>query len=230
MSGNENALDDRAGYPVVDSRPLKPVSRQGFRRRARSAEDIPSGVGSVLVAQFYDTYEIVPSRTTLTDRRLVEATALILVSIEQRLIEASVVMPSADQQTGIEVRARFRCRVVDPVSLLGGGVHDIGPVLTQYLFGYPRIRMVCVSMSLGDRYAWYQFQQRVVAMLIAYGQVVPVPVLGLSATLADVAVRAVAVETGGLQVHPPAPAYGTASRPAGGDEYRDNNYTWGSQP
>ncbi|GIF12682.1 hypothetical protein [Actinoplanes teichomyceticus] len=225
MAGTEDPLDGRVGYPVISAVALRPLPRRVLRRRAREPEEIPVGVGSVLVAQFHDTYEAVPRRAGLTDRRLVEATALLLVSTQQRLVEASVVMPSADQQTGIEIRARFRCRVADPVALLDSGVHDIGPALTEYLLGYARVRMVCISMSLRDRYAWYQLQQRVVAMLLAYGEVVPVPVLGLSATLADVAVRALAVESGGLRVHPPAPAYGGV-----GDEYRDNNYTWGSQP
>lgn len=226
----EDALDGRVGYPVVSTKRLAPLPRRGLRRRARAPEDIPVGVGAVLVAQFYDTYEAVPRRATLTDRRLVEATALILVSTEQRLVETSVVMPSADRRTGIEIKARFRCRVVDPVALLDSGVHDIGPALTDYLLGYPRIRMVCVSMSLRERYVWYQFQQRVVAMMLAYGEVVPVPVLGLSASLADVAVRSLTVEAEEFEVHPPAPAYGSADGPGSGGEYRDNNYTWGNQP
>ena len=220
MAVTEDALDGRIGYPVVSSVALKPLPRRVLRRRARDPEEIPVGVGAVLVAQFSDTYEAVPRWVTLTDRRLVEATALILVSTEQRLVEVSVVMPAADQQTGIEIRARFRCRVVDPVALLDGGVHDIGPALTEYLFGYPRIRMVCISMSLRDRYAWYQFQQRVVAMLLAYGEFVPVPVLGLSAALADVAVRALAVESEGLR---PGSAFGGSDA---GDEYRGKNYSW----
>jgi hypothetical protein len=240
QASDAGGTDGVAAYPVIASVALKPLRPRRFRRRARDPEDIPGRPGTTLVAQFQDTYEIVPRGVAMTDRLLVDASALLLVSTAQRLVETTVVLPSADPYTAIEVRARFRCRVLDPIAVLDHGGLDIGPLLTEYLLRYPRMRMTCLSMSLTDRAHWYRFQQQVVAMLIAYGEIVPVPIPGLTAVLADVAVTIRPVEQPGLAVAPPAAGDWTTAADAEPEpadpiplqgrsrSFRSHNYTWGN--
>jgi hypothetical protein len=73
--------------------------------------------------------------------------------------------------------------------------------------------MASVSLSIANGASWHRFQQQVIAMLIAYGEIVPVPMPGLDAVLADVAVNVRAVEQTGPTVTPVIDKYDAALTP-----------------
>ncbi|GIE88116.1 hypothetical protein SAMN06264365_110300 [Actinoplanes regularis] len=236
-SDGESGSGGTAAFPVVASVTLRPLPARLFRRRSREPGDIPRRPDTMLVAQFEDAYEVVPRGVALTDRLLVDASVLMLVSTAQRLVRVTVMLPSADPRTAIEVAANFRCRVLDPLVLLQQGGSDVRPLLEEYLLRYSRVRMTCLAMSLSDRFQWYRFQQQVVAMLIAYGEVVPVHVPGLTAVLADVVVSIRPVERPGLSVPPPPPGH-APPEPEEPDPvplrglshtFQPDNYTWESR-
>jgi len=183
MSEPINVLDE-ARFPVVHSVPLNPVKRRPFRRPARTADEIPGQrPGTVLIAQHNDAYELVQRGVRLTDSVLVEATSLLLVSIRRELVETVVVLPSADPYTGLQIRARYQCRVTDALLLLQYGGWDIEPILVEQLLGSARLRMECLRPF--DATTWYRFQQRIIALLIAHGEINSPQLPGLLAQLTD---------------------------------------------
>jgi hypothetical protein len=216
-------------FPVVESISLRAVPRRRFRRASRSAEDIPrQRPGTVLVAQLNDTYQLVPSGAQPHDPVLVKATSLLLVSIRRQLVESAVLLPSADPRNGVQVRARFQCRVTDPVLVLQAGGWDIQPFLIDHLLGYPRLRMAALAQVKQNN--WFEFQQRLLALLIAHSEVSAVQVPGLTATLADAAVtlRPLLHPTARLDDSGASHSWGDASGDSrdGDPTFTPANYRW----
>jgi hypothetical protein len=178
------SVHEETRFPVLRSVPLKPVARRPFRRPARTANDIPEQLpGTVLIARHNDAYEMVQRGTRLTDPILVDATSLLLVSVQRALVETAVVLPAAEQLRGIQIRARFQCRVTDALLLLRGGGWDVEPFLVELLLGSARLRMECLQPV--EPATWYRFQQRIIALLIAHGEINALQLPGLAARLTD---------------------------------------------
>jgi hypothetical protein len=227
-----NADDDNGdmSYPVLEIVQVRAPQRRWFRRATRSELAVPpAGPGRCLVAQLAHGYRKVPFGIGADDPVLAGAVALMLLSTAHRTIAVSVHLPCADTDRVIEVRGGFRCHVDDPIAFLRAGGEDVRDFLSDYLLRFHRVRMTCLAMSLSDRERWQHLRQRVSAMLLAYGEIMPVLVPGVTASLTDVSVGARAVERD--SVSPPPPDFAEAEAPDPGPHRRargrDATYTWG---
>lgn len=228
-------------FPVVHSVALKPLPRRWLRRATRAAEIPAAREGTVLVGQYNDTYELVPSASAPDDPAYTTATMLLLVSTRFQLVPAAVVLASAQPRHGVQISARFECRVTDPVMLLQAGGWNVEPLLAERLSGSAKLRMACLTRF--EPAGWAQFQQTVLALLFAHNELSPPQLPGFSARLADVLITLTPIPggfaegfggdfgTGPQQPAPAAAQYGGADRwdaapPMDGDPDIDRRYRW----
>ncbi|GAA2540759.1 hypothetical protein GCM10010435_05250 [Winogradskya consettensis] len=183
MAGEELGF----GYPVLDSAELEPIKRRMFRRPRRELHEIPrQPPGSVLVFQLGDSYEVLPDTSLRLDAELVvDAVAVAVVSTRQVQREAVAYLPSADPRTCVAVRAVFFCLVTDAQLVLDAGCWDVGPLLSDHLSADPRLRFLTQSTDLHA--GWPHFQRNATARLLAYHEMHPLIVAGLTVRLTDVA-------------------------------------------
>jgi hypothetical protein len=234
------------GYPVIDSAELNPVTTRRFRRSKRALHEIPrQPPGSVLVFQLGDSYEVLPEGTMrLDDQMIVDAVAVAVVSLRQTQREVLALLPGADPRTPVGLRASFFCQVTDPQLVLDAGCWDVTPILHDHLNGDRRLRFMAQIADLNR--GWSHFQRNATARLIAYHELHPLVVPGLTVRLTDIAVepRRLATVPRARSGSGEAPAaarpdadtpYGdrtTDQMPAtdGNPAFMPDNYTWGDQP
>lgn len=187
MAAGERVAPAHNGYPVIDSAELEPIKRRAFRRPRRALHEIPrQPPGSVLVFQLGDSYEVLPDSALRLDAALVvEAVAVAVVSTRQVQREAVTYLPSSDPRTCVAVRASFFCLVTDPQLVLDAGCWDLVPLLAAHLNADPRLRFLTQATDLHT--GWPHFQRNAMARLLAYHELHPLIVPGLTVRLTDVA-------------------------------------------
>ena len=177
------------GYPVIDSADLSPPVRRRFRKRRRELHEIPhQPPGSVLVFQLGDAYEVLPEGALRLDESIVvDAVAVAVVTLRQVQLEVVTRLPTLDERTGIAVRVSFFCQVTDPQLVLDAGCWDAYPILTDHLNGDTRLRFM--AQGTDPHRQWAHFQRNAMARLIAYHELNPLIVPGLTARLSDIVLQ-----------------------------------------
>lgn len=177
------------GYPVTDSAELNPPLRRRFRRRRRELHEIPrQPPGSVLVFQVGDSYEVLPEGMLQLDEQIVvDAVAVAVVSLRQTLVEAVTHLLTADPRISVALRVSYLCQVNDPQLVLDAGCWDAYPILTDYLNRDSRLRFMAQDADLVR--GWPHFQRNAMARLVAYHELNPLIVPGLTVRLSNIAVE-----------------------------------------
>jgi hypothetical protein len=123
-------------YPVIEERALPPVER---RRRFRAPWRDPAGLppqapGTVYVFEHAGRYQGPYSRRVNGgEPYVIDATAVCLVQMRDRLVTVRRSMPSARAGVNLVVSATFRCVVTDPVVVARGGLTDLDSVLATHV-------------------------------------------------------------------------------------------------
>jgi hypothetical protein len=131
-TGSYPVLD---GYPVLEERPLPPVERRLFRLPWRDVTQLPAQApGAVYVFEydgcFQDPYS---RRVNGNELHVVDATAVSLIQLRDRLITVRRLVPSSRTSINLVVSVTFRCVVTDPISVAGGGLTDLDSVLSTHI-------------------------------------------------------------------------------------------------
>jgi len=123
-------------YPVIEERALPPIDRRRvFKAARRDPSTLPSQEpGSVYVFEYNGSYQDPYSRRVAgTESHVVDATAVSLVQIRDRLTTVRRSMPSGRAGANLVVSVTFRCVVTDPVRVAAGGLTDLDSVLATHV-------------------------------------------------------------------------------------------------
>jgi hypothetical protein len=238
------------GYPVIDSAELSPPVRRRLRKRRRELHEIPhQPPGSVLVFQLGDAYEVLPEGALRLDEPIVvDAVAVAVVTLRQMQLEVATRLPTLDGRTCIAVRVSFFCQVTDPQLVLDAGCWDAYPILTDHLNADRRLRFM--AQETDPHQQWAPFQRNATARLIAYHELHPLVVPGLTVRLSDIVLqperlaaptrpRADRDRDSGHSTTPPAPPGpmppagdgrpDSVPEPDGNPAFMPDHYTWGEE-
>ncbi len=123
-------------YPVIEERSLPPVDRpRMFRAAWRDPASLPKQEpGSVYVFEYDGCYQDPYSRRVSgSESHVIDATAVCLVQIRDRLVTVRRSMPSTRAGVNLVVSVTFRCVVTDPVRVATGGLTDLDSVLATHV-------------------------------------------------------------------------------------------------
>ncbi|HEY2792479.1 MAG TPA: hypothetical protein VGJ28_08995, partial [Micromonosporaceae bacterium] len=122
-------------YPVIDERALRPVERRAFRVPRRDPDTLPPPApGTVYVFEYHGCYQDPYSRRVLgTEAHVIDATAVSVVQLRDRVVTVRRSMPSAQPGVNLVVTVAFRCLVTDPVVVASGGLTDLESVLATHV-------------------------------------------------------------------------------------------------
>jgi hypothetical protein len=227
------------GYPVIDSAELNPPAKRRFRRRRRELHEIPQQPpGSVLVFQHGDSYEVLPEgMLRLDDPIVVDAIAVAVVSLRQTQVEAVTRFLTADPRVCVALRVSYFCHVTDPQLVLDAGCWDAYPILTDHLNRDGRLRFMAQEADLVR--GWPLFQRNAMARLVAFHELNPLIVAGLTVRLSNIALELQPIATAprarepyepGPAAPPPPPADDGVPFADGNPAFMPDHYTWGEKP
>jgi hypothetical protein len=123
-------------YPVIEERALPPIERRRmFRLPWRDPASLPGQApGTVYVFEYDGCYQDPYSRRVSgSEAHVVDATAVSLIQLRDRLVTVRRSMPSARAGVNLVVSVAFRCVVFDPVVVANGGLTDLDSVLATHV-------------------------------------------------------------------------------------------------
>jgi hypothetical protein len=184
-------------YPVIEERALPPVARhRSFRALRRDPETLPpQAPGTVYVFEYDGCYQDPYSRRVFgTEPHVIDATAVSLVQLRDRVVTVRRSMPSARAGTNLVVSVAFRCVVTDPVVVASGGLTDLESVLATHVAA-DRELATLGRVVRPERAA--DAVLRIEAQLRAHCTVNPPDVRGVEAVVVAVEVHAESTAAGG---------------------------------
>lgn len=184
-SGESSVSQSENAFPVVDSKPLRPLRGGIFRAAKRDHADLPvQPPGTALVFQLHDRFVTPTSSPLRMDSDLVvEAVAVMVVSLRLEMLSVIVELPSTQEGTAVLLRTTFKCRVTDPVLVLEAGCFQAHDVLAAHLLEDDTL---CMLGARHDAVTNFDVSQRILARVQARNVAMPPVVPGLLATLAGV--------------------------------------------
>ena len=185
-------------YPVIEERALPHIERRrAFRAPRRDPADLPpQAPGTVYVFEYDGCYQDPYSRrVTGTEPHVVDATAVSLVQLRDRLVTVRRSMPSARVGVNLVVAVTFRCVVTDPVAVASGGLTDLNSVLATHV-ATDRELATLGRIVRPERAA--DAVLRLEAQLRAHCTVNPADIRGVECVVAAIEVHA--EETAGISV------------------------------
>jgi hypothetical protein len=123
-------------YPIVAEYPLRPARRRMLLGGKRDLTELPpQGPGTVLVFEVNGHYEAFRERRHLTgtEEAVVSAVAVSIVDIRERLVTATLPIPSNSPADDFTVEAVFRTKVTRPEAIAAAGLTDMSATLRSYL-------------------------------------------------------------------------------------------------
>jgi hypothetical protein len=183
-------------YPVIEERSLPPVERpRAFRSAWRDPATLPAQEpGSVYVFEFDGVYQDPYSRRVHgSEQHVIDATAVCLVQIRDRLVTVRRSMPSTRAGVNLVVSVTFRCVVTDPVRVAIGGLTDLDSVLATHVAADRELATLGRNIR-PERAA--EAILRIEAQLRAHCTVNPPDVKGVECVVAAVEVHAEATLAG----------------------------------
>jgi hypothetical protein len=185
-------------YPVIEERALPPVERpRAFRAPRRDPAGLPAQApGTVYVFEYDGRYQDPYSRRVNgNEPHVIDATAVSLVQLRDRLVTVRRSMPSARGGINLVVSVTFRCVVTDPVAVASGGLTDLDSVLATHVAA-DRELATLGRIVRPERAA--DAVLRLEAQLRAHCTVNPADIKGVECVVAAVEVHA--EETAGVSV------------------------------
>jgi hypothetical protein len=177
-------------YPVRGEQPLPPVIRRRlFRQPWRDPADLPPlAAGAVYIFEYDGRYrDPYARRVNGRELHVIDATAVALVDIRDRLITVHRAMTSARSDIDLLLTVTFRCSVTNPAAVAQAGLTDLETMLAAHVAADRELA------TLG-RFVWPErvgdARLRVEAQLRAHCTVNPPDVLGVECTLAAVDIHA----------------------------------------
>jgi hypothetical protein len=175
-------------YPVIEQRALDPVpGRRLFGRRPRRAvTEIPQGhANHRLVYSIEGAYVLDDSTMRPDSPEVLAASHVSVVDVSPGAeVVVQLDIPSKDADV-FTLRATFVCGVMDPITLVREGPHDMESALRGYLKSHHRIFELGLDYRLTEI---NDVRRKLNAQVRAYTTIQPPAFLGLTAQLASVEV------------------------------------------
>ena len=177
-------------YPVLDEQALRPLGRRrAFRPVWRNPADLPPlRSGAVYVFEYDGRYrDPYARRVNGSELHVIDATAVALVEIRDRLITVRRTLTSARPGEDLLLVVNFRCTVTNPAAVAQAGLTDLETMLAAHVAADRELA------TLG-RFIWPERaadgRLRVEAQLRAHCTVNPPDVKGVECTVAGVDMHA----------------------------------------
>jgi hypothetical protein len=182
-------------YPVLDEQALRPLGRRrAFRPVWRNPADLPPlRNGAVYVFEYDGRYrDPYARRVNGSELHVIDATAVALIEIRDRLITVHRALSSARPGADLLLTVTFRCSVTNPAAVAQAGLTDLETMLAAHVAADRELA------TLG-RFVWperaSEARLRVEAQLRAHCTVNPPDVVGVECTVAAVSIHADAQAT-----------------------------------